>query len=217
MFGLLDPLWEALGWSEPLHDDGVRELVAKKQAVRIADVEESSRACIVGIARASVAMYSPMTNQLCAGWFISIDEVGADSRWAGAIVCHGDMFVDDESGSAQVVFENARFGFPATFTRNAGMRIHAHQWTATERDAFDRAKVALNYPASSTVRFREHAIIAGQRVCVFGHAQREPDPGLVDADKIGYRGDAPTRPVFSGTRKLPVMITDTLRLPRGAR
>lgn len=211
-------LWEALGMTEPLHDDGVRDLVAKQHAVRIADVEDNSRACIVGTARASSTMFSPMTHQPCAGWFISIDEVGlADSRWAGAIMCHGEMFVDDDSGSALVVFEGARFGLPTLRSRNAGTFAQNGSWTPTERDAFERAKADLNYPVTSTVRFREHAIVPGQRVCVYGHAQREPDASRVDADVIGYRGNAPTRPVFSGTRKIPVMITDTLRLPRGAR
>lgn len=51
-------------------------------------------------------------------------------------------------------------------------------------------------------------------VFVDGHAQREPDRSLVDADVTGYRGDAPTRPVFSGTRKIPRMLADTLRRRR---
>lgn len=202
--------------SPALHGERVRERIAAQPTVRIADVQDGARACIVGTVEAIGGLVSPMTNQPCAGWFISIEETGmADRRFAGALACHGEMVVHDESGSALVVFESARFAWPTSTSDDwpSGL-VTRHKWTATERDAFDRSKARLNYPGSSGVRFHEHAIFAGARVFVYGHAQLEPDRGRVDADVIGYRGDAPTRPVFSGTRKIPLMLADTTRQRR---
>ncbi|MGE0403470.1 MAG: hypothetical protein AB7T06_42590 [Kofleriaceae bacterium] len=199
--------------SPALHGDRVRDRIAAQPVLPIAEVQDGARACIVGKVEAIGNLVSPMTNQPCAGWFISIEETGmGDHRFAGAIACHGEMLVRDDSGSALVVFENARFAWPASITDEwpSGLVTRA-KWTPTERDAFERSKARLNYPTTSGVRFREHAILAGARVYVYGHAQREPDRSRVDADEIGYRGDAPTRPVFSGTRKIPLMLADTIR------
>lgn len=199
--------------SPALHGDKVRDRIAAQTIVPIAQVADGARACIVGTVEAVGGLVSPMTNQPCAGWFISIEETGmADRRFAGALSCHGEMLVRDDTGTALVVFEGARFAWPTSTSDDwpSGL-VTRPKWTATERDAFDRSNARLNYPASSGVRFHEHAILGGARIFVFGHAQREPDRSRVDADVIGYRGDAPTRPVFSGTRKVPLMLADTTR------
>ncbi len=199
--------------SPALHGERVRERIAAQTIVPIAQVADGARACITGTVEAVGNLVSPMTNQPCAGWFLSIEETGmADRRFAGALACHGEMVVRDDTGSALVVFEGSRFAWPTSTSDDwpSGLATRA-KWTATERDAFARSKARLNYPTSSGVRFHEHAIFAGARIYVYGHAQREPDRGQVDADVIGYRGDAPTRPVFSGTRKIPLMLADTTR------
>jgi hypothetical protein len=205
--------WLAELLSPALHGEKVRERIAAQVIVPIANVQDGARACIVGTVEATGGLRTPMTNQPCAGWFISIVETGiADRRFAGALACHGEMVVRDETGSAVVVFESARVALPTTTSDDWPTGLSTRQsWTATERDAFDRSKARLNYPRSSGVRFQEHAIFHGARIYVYGHAQREPDRGRVDADVIGYRGDAPTRPVFSGTRKIPLMLADTIR------
>ena len=139
----------------------------------------------------------------------------ADRRFAGALSCHGEMLVRDGSGTAVVVFERVRFAWPTSTTEDwpSGLATRP-RWSPTARDAYDRAQIRLNYPASSGVRFHEHAILTGARVIVYGYAQREPDRVQVDADVVGYRGNAPTRPVFSGTRKVPLLIADTVRRRR---
>ena len=125
------------------------------------------------------------------------------------------MIVRDDTGVAIVVFESARFALPTMTTSAWATGLSASpRWSATERDAFDRSKARLNYPASSGVRFHEHAILTGARVYVYGHAQLEPDRNRTDADFSGYRGDVPTRPVFSGTRRVPLMLADTTRRRR---
>lgn len=202
--------------SPALHGEKVRARIAGQVPVPISKVEDGSRACIVGTAEPVGSLRSPMSNQPCAGWFISIDETGVgEARFAGSLVCHGEMLVHDDSGAALVVFEGVRFALPVHMHENWPTGITARgAWTATARDAFDRSKARLNYPSSSGVRFNEHVIAPGQRVYIYGHAQREPDRSRVDADFTGYRGDAPTRPVFSGTSKIPLMIADTTRRRR---
>ncbi len=194
--------------SPALHGTRVWQRIAAQKVVPIGSVVDGERSCILGVAESLGTMRAPMTNQPCAGWFISIEETGlADRRFAGAIACYGEMLVRDDSGTALVVFENARFALPPSMMEDwpSGMAAYP-RWTATARDAFERSKARLNYPSSSGVRFCEHAVPHGAHVYVYGHAQREPDRGRIDADVTGYRGDAPTRPVFSGTRKIPLMI-----------
>ncbi|MFN0253583.1 MAG: hypothetical protein ACKV2T_42340 [Kofleriaceae bacterium] len=207
--------WQEL-LAPALHGDRVRARIARQTIVSIADVKDGARACIQGYVEALGQLRSPMTNQPCAGWFISIEETGmADRRFAGALACHGEMLVRDDTGRALVLFDGARFAWPTSTTDGwpSGLQASA-RWTATERDAFERSKARLNYPMTSGVRFHEHAIFAGAHIYVYGHAQREPDRSRVDADVNGYRGDVPTRPVFSGTRNVPLMLADTKRRRR---
>lgn len=202
--------------SPALHGNRVRERIAGQTITSIAEVKDGARACIQGYVEAVGDLRTPMTNQPCAGWFISIEETGiADKRFAGALACHGEMLVRDDTGKAVVVFEGARFAWPTSSSDDwpSGMVTYA-SWTPTERDAFERSKARLNYPTTSGVRFHEHAIFAGAHIYVYGHAQREPDRARVDADVAGYRGEVPTRPVFSGTRRVPLMIADTKRRRR---
>ena len=200
-------------WAPALHGERVRERIGRQTVTPIAQVADGARACIVGVAEAIGTLVSPMTNRPCAGWFISIEETGIESRFAGALVCHGEMLVRDESGTANVVFENTRFAWPTSLTSFRAGTLPMASWTATERDAYTRSNASFNY-VSSGARFSEHVILTNQRVYVYGHAQREPDRSLVDADVTGYRGDAPTRPVFWGTRKIPLMLADTTRRRR---
>lgn len=208
--------WLSELFDPALHGERVRTRIAAQRVVPIAEVPDGERACIAGTVEAIGGLVSPMTNRPCAGWFISIEETGvADRRFAGALSCHGEMLVRDESDTAVVVFERVRFAWPTSATEDwpSGLATYP-RWSPTARDAYDRGEVRLNYPTSSGVRFHEHAILAGARAVVYGHAQREPDRGRVDADVVGYRGNAPTRPVFSGTRKIPLMIADTARRRR---
>ncbi len=195
------------------HGDRVRAVLRGQPVVAIADVADGARACIAGRVEAVRTQFAPMTNAPCAAWFLSIEETGAaDHRFAGSLVSHGELLVRDDTGSALVTLEGARFAWPSSRTSfwPSGVRARA-QWTPTERDAFERAGVRLNHPLGSGVRFHEHALVPGSLVLVYGHAQREPDRALVDADTLGYRGDAPTRPVFSGARKIPIYLADTGR------
>jgi hypothetical protein len=212
---MLDWLWAIFGEVPELHGEVVRARIAKQRVVPIAEVTDGARACITGTVEATGGLVSPMTNQPCAGWFISIDEVGtADKRFAGVLACHGEMIVRDETGDALVGFEGARFALPTTGRELRRDNQGRGSWTATARDAFERSGASVNYPQSSLIHFHEHAIFSGTRVYVFGHAQREPDRGRIDADVTGYRGDAPTRPVFSGTRKVPLLLAASKRQPR---
>ena len=73
---------------------------------------------------------------------------------------------------------------------------------------YDRLKIQLNYPHASKLRFNERVVTAGTRVTVLGHNQHEPmqDASATDGDASGYRGELPMRPVFSSSRRKPLLI-----------
>jgi hypothetical protein len=52
-------------------------------------------------------------------------------------------------------------------------------------------------------------------IVVDGWCAREPDPSATEA-VTGYRDQLPTRPVISGTKRAPVVMTDHLGHAPGA-
>jgi hypothetical protein len=59
--------------------------------------------------------------------------------------------------------------------------------------------------ATTTLRATEYAILPDQTITVGGNVARETDPDAA-ADVTGYRDALPTRPVFSGARRSPLLI-----------
>ncbi|MGE0872733.1 MAG: hypothetical protein AB7P03_29525 [Kofleriaceae bacterium] len=87
---------------------------------------------------------------------------------------------------------------------------HDRTTSRFELDAQQRALIArylptrMEFRSTHTFRFREHVVVAGDRVAVAGTGSREADPHAL-ADR-GYRDHAQNRLRFIGDAGLPLLI-----------
>ncbi|MBA3457436.1 MAG: hypothetical protein H0T42_30425 [Deltaproteobacteria bacterium] len=196
-----------MGWfSEERHGKPVRTQLNRARSIDIVRCSDGERQRITGVAEGSPTLVSPITGRPCMFWLVSIDEVGAGGDWVErGIADEGVSFLlRDPSGIARVVPAGARCDLPGSsrmFVATAAMGPGAHY-------LFDLLKVQLNYPQSSRVRFNERIVTTGTRVSVLGHNQHEPMQvaSATDVDTAGYRGELPMRPVFSSSRRTPLLI-----------
>ena len=181
----------------------MREL-ARAPRTQIADIPDGAARKIAGTIELEEApIRSPLTGTACSVWAITVEEVGmGDSVLRGA-KCQGIPFrLRDPSGVARVIPDGARLGGNGrAFNYLPGALLIGY-----ERELFAELGIKLNYPTTSSLRFTERIIAPGADVTVYGHCQREPDRSAMDADVSGYRGDVPTRPVLSSTRRAPLLI-----------
>ena len=211
---MLGWLWQMFGYVPEMHGDEVRQRVLRVPTTSIKQVSEGNAAHIVGIVEAQAVTYAPFTNRPCAAWVISVFETGAtEQRFAGALDSRNSISVRDSTGYAIVMLDDVMIAWPGVIGgyHPHGPRVRT-RWTPTQRDAFDRAQVRLNYPSSSGVRFYEHVIVSGAQIHVLGHAHHEPDRDSVDPEVALYRGDMPTRPVFARSKRTPLLISSTIRM-----
>ena len=181
----------------------MREL-SRAPRTPIADIPDGAARKIGGrIELEDAPIRSPLTGTECSVWAITIEEVGMGESVLRGAKCQGVAFrVRDASGVARVIPDGARLG-------TAGKSFHylpGALLIGYERELFSELKIKLNYPTGSNLRFTERVIAPTAEVAVYGYCQREPDRGAVDADVSGYRGDVPTRPVLSSTRRAPLLI-----------
>ncbi len=183
--------------------DVVREL-ARVSRTRIIDVPDGARRMITGTARLDgPAAIAALTGRPCCAWVVTIDEVGMGDWVQRGVVVQGVPFtVRDESGDARVIPDRARIGSAGHIV----LRYPHHALMDAERALYTQLAVHLNYPDTSKVRFTERVILPGAPLRVYGYCQREPDRASMNADVSGYRGDVPTRPVLSSTRRAPLLI-----------
>ncbi|MBL0216383.1 MAG: hypothetical protein IPQ07_21180 [Myxococcales bacterium] len=197
------PIWWFQG-RQPTHGVPAQRELTRIPITRIADVPDGTRRKISGvIVLQDEPLRSPMSQTLCCAWAIAIAEVGARESVGRGSRTRGVPFtLRDDGGEARVYPEGARLavlGHAIEYRSAALLRGY-------EGELFRELGIRLNYPDSSGVRFTEHVIPPGAKVSVFGYSQREPDRARVDADVSGYRGDVPTRPVFSSTKRAPLII-----------
>ena len=194
------------GWFAPAHHGKpVRTQLERARTIDIARCIDGECQRITGIAEGPPPLVSPITGRPCMFWMVSIDEVGHGDWVERGVADQGvSFFLRDSSGIARVVPPGARCDLAtqsSTFVSTASLGPSA-------RDLFQQLKIELNYPQSSKVRFNERIITAGTRISVLGHNQHEPMQmaAATDVDAAGYRGDLPMRPVFSSSRRKPLLI-----------
>lgn len=188
----------------PTHGKEVLRELGHVRTTRISEVADGARRMISGTAElAGPPAIAGLTGRPCCGWVVTIDEVGmGDSVQRGVVVQGVPFIVRDASGHARVLPDRARIGVPGHIV----LRHPRHALLDDERALYTQLGVLLNYPDTSKLRFTERVILPGAPVRVYGYCQREPDRAAMDADVSGYRGDVPTRPVLSSTRRAPLLI-----------
>lgn len=182
------------------HGPAVRNRLHARNPRRITELVDGSQGCIIGEVAPGDEIVAPLTKRRCAFWVVTIDEVGLDWIERASVDQGVPFLVRDASGIARVIPDGARVDLRAMSTL---------RWPGAlppvELELYRRLQVRLNYQ-TSRVRFNEHVVVAGMRIRVLGNTQREPDPGAVDADRTGYRGELPTRPVLASARRRPLLI-----------
>ena len=194
------------GWfASAHHGKPVRTQLDRVRSIDIARCIDGERQRITGVAEGPTPLVSPITGRPCMYWMVTIDEVGHGDWVERGIADNGHaFFVRDSSGTARVIPAGARCDLAAqssTFVSTTTLPPGA-------RDLFQQLAVELNYPRSSKVRFNERIITVSTRISVLGHNQHEPMQlaSATDVDAAGYRGELPMRPVFSSSRRKPLLI-----------
>ena len=194
------------GWfASAHHGKPVRTQLDRARSIEIARCIDGERQRITGVAEGAAPLVSPITGRPCMFWMVTIDEVGHGDWVERGVADQGvSFFLRDSSGIARVVPTGARCDLAtqsSTFDSTASLEPGA-------RELFQQLKIKLNYPQWSRVRFNERIITAGARISVLGHNQHEPMQlaSATDVDAAGYRGDLPMRPVFSSSRRNPLLI-----------
>jgi hypothetical protein len=194
------------GWfSEARHGRPVRIQLARARSIAVAHCIDGERQRVTGIVEGAMALTSPISGRPCMYWLVSIDEVGHGDWVERGVADQGSPFsVRDDTGLARVIPDGARCDLPAsssTFLPTGVLGPGAY-------DLYQRLKIQLNYPQSSKVRFNERIVTSGARITVLGHNQHEPmqEASATNVDTSGYRGELPMRPVFSSSRRKPLLI-----------
>ena len=194
-----------LGWlfPRPRHGASVRADLAKLPPLPFAEVVDGKRAKITGTVVLDTIATAPLSGRACGYWMITIDEVGLNESVERGVLDGGVPFLlDTGAGRARVLPDGARVDLPPTANEfPAGSLL-----PPSEREIWSRLSPRFNYPNASKIRFTERVLPAGLHIHVAGISQREPDRSAIDADNASYRGDIPTVPVFSGSRRHPLWI-----------
>lgn len=194
------------GWfSEARHGKPVRTQLGRAPSVEIARCIDGERQRVTGIVDGAMPLTSPITGRPCMYWLVSIDEVGHGDWVERGVADRGtSFFLRDATGIARVIPDGARCDLTAhstTFAATTAIYLGA-------RELFQQLDIQLNYPQSSKIRFNERLLTSGERITLLGHGQHEPmqEASATDVDAKGYRGELPMRPVFSSSRRKPLLI-----------
>jgi len=194
------------GWfAEPRHGPPVRKQLLRYRSIDIARCVDGERQRVTGVAEGATPLISPIMGRPCMYWQVSIDEVGLGDWVERGWTDQGVPFVlRDATGIARIDPEGARSDLVAS----SSTFVSSQALGPLQRGLFDQLQVQLNSPATSKVRFNERIVTAGTRITVLGHNQHEPmqDASAADAEKASYRGELPMRPVFSSSRRKPLLI-----------
>ncbi len=186
------------------HGEPVRRRLARAARCRIADLADHTAGCVVGQIEPGEEILAPLSLRRCVYWAVTIEEVGAasDAVERGSLDDGVRFEIRDASGRARVIPHGSRVAIEEQ------VRVYVQQYRlpSPEYELFRRLAIRFNYPSSSRVRFREHALAPASWIVVSGHSQREPDRDAAHADASGYRGELPTVPVLSSTRRAPLLI-----------
>ena len=183
--------------------DRVRARRALEHALwtRITNVDDGRTATVRGDVRPGdePVLTAPLSSRSCVAWELELaEDVGSDVVARGVTAASCSFLLEDDSGIARIAPARplliAEAGEVGRFRLG---RVPA-RCVAAIGPGFQRRTKGL-------LVITERLVTLGASVMVRGGAAREPDPGAIDAVS-GYRDQLPTRPVLSGTRRVPLII-----------
>jgi hypothetical protein len=161
----------------------------------------------VTLAEPDAELVAPITRRRCVYSLVTFDElgIGGDYVELGRVEQAVPFLLVSETGTARVVPDQPRVAIPS--------HVRLYAMRDLDEDAMTDQALLLarmvcrrpNYPTSSSLRITEYALAPGTLVTVKGYCTREPDPTSPE-DVTGYREPPRTRPVISGTRRVPLVI-----------
>jgi hypothetical protein len=189
----------------------VKRELARARIEPIAKLAEGKVVAVRGRATLTdphAAVTSPLSGVLCVYALVTFDEVGVggDFRELGRTEVSCPFLLVDHTGSARVVPDRPRLSVPGSVTMFAASQLSDAQ---DNQPAIRLARSVCkrpNYPRSSSLRVTEYVVALERELTVKGYCTREPDPDAADAMAGDYRAAPPTRPVISGTRRVPMLI-----------
>jgi hypothetical protein len=184
----------------------VRRALARARIQRIDQVADGSSGAVRGrvvVEREPIA--APLSARPCVYWLVTFDEVGTGGDYVelGCLEKGIPFLLEGDGARARVVPERPRLAVPGKSSSRPVLDLDTQDWDPMLELA---RKVCRrpNYP-TSTLRATEYLLAPGMEITVMGWCTREPDPEAA-ADVRGYRGQLPTRPVISGSRRTRLLV-----------
>ena len=183
----------------------VRKKLAKRTIARVSSLGDGDHGTTRGIVETldGALLTSPLGQKPCVFWRIVIEEVGTGGDYAelGRREEGTPFLLRTDDGPARVVPEHPHIGLDP-----AEVIVRLQGTLGGAPDSLLAQMKKPNHP-SSHIRVKEIRIEPGRQLTVSGYVAREQDPDAA-SDVAGYRAQLPTRPVFSGTRRVRLLLGD---------
>jgi len=188
----------------------VKRELATTRVERIDDLADGKPAAVRGTVapiEGAATVYAPISATPCVYALVTFDEVGigGDFHELGRTDTGCPFLLVGPAANARVIPDHPRIAVPG---RSHVLPIALLDHPAGNHPALRLARSVCkrpNYPQTSALRVTEYAVIEGMELTIKGFCTREPDPTAVD-EVTGYRAAPRTRPVISGTRRVPLLI-----------
>jgi len=156
-------------------------------------------------------LIAPLSQRPCAYYELTVEQQrssGKSSHWYTLFrEVNGQPFGLDDSSDCRVIVDprGARVSLVVDAHTKSGTFDDA---TPVEEELLRRhGHESRGWIFNKTLRYREGVLEGGELVAVLGRGIREPDPDAVGMSR-GYRDLPATRLRVSGSRDLPILISD---------
>lgn len=194
-------------WNDIVYRAGLRRL-KERAPTRVADAQPGAEVRLTGRVRLpDRPLAAPVTQKPCAAWEVHVfqrQRYDTGNNWVSHDIGKKrqvvDFLLEDETGVARVVTENARLLLVSERVKHDGK---AEADAIRERIAAGEGQVVVR-DGGGLFEFHEAVLEAGEPVTVLGVATIEEDPAL---SGDAYRGGG-RRLVVRAQGSEPVIISD---------
>lgn len=191
----------------------LRKQLRRAPRFHLADLPEDTLARITGRARplAKRALAAPLSGRTCVYYSVSVFArtagVTNGSRWMELLATEQEavpFILEDEGQRAVIDPRNARISTAYEYESRSRAVFDA---STEQRELLVRHElVNRNWFDTIEVLYREAVIELDEEIVIVGGGTREPDPDAIPTG--GYRDSGPTRFRFTGTDRMPLVISD---------
>ncbi len=187
-------------------DANARRELRKAPKRKIAELRDGEVARLIGTVSSHVPpLAAPLTGRPCVYYIARLQtQSGAKRSWQTVITEERGVpfIITDDSGRAIIDPEGARVSLVTDrYTRNGTLEVNDGLLTAFLARHVKSGVLVPPY------RYEEAAIEENELVAVLGSGVREPDPTATPT--AAYRGESPTVLRLAGSRRHPLVISDS--------